>query len=130
MIRSARLIRQLISFSVVGLSSNLVGYAVYLVLAETSLGSKLAVAILYPIGVVISYIANKRLTFRHDKGQVFSSAVRYLMVCIFGYFLNLLLIIWFVEILGFPHQIVQIMAIFLVALSSFVLLRMFVFGRS
>ena len=127
---STRLFRQLVSFSVVGISSNLVGYGAYLALAETSLGPKLAVAILYPIGVTVSYIGNRRFTFRYDKGQFFPKGVRYLAVYAFGYFLNLLLINWLVETLGFPHQIVQIIAILLVALTSFVMLRVFVFVRS
>ena len=130
MMLSTRLFRQVISFSLVGISSNLVGYGVYLALAETSLGPKLAVAILYPIGVIVSYIGNRHFTFRHDKGQAFSKGVRYLAVQVFGYLLNLLLIIWLVETLGFPHEIVQIIAILLVALMSFVMLRVFVFVRS
>lgn len=126
MIFSPRLFRQLVSFAAVGISSNLLGYGAYLILAESFIGPKLAVVILYPIGVIVSFIGNKRFTFQH-KGQVISKGARYFTVYAFGYFLNLFLIIWLVEILGYPHQIVQAIAVFLVALISFIMLRLFVF---
>ena len=125
--RCPRLFRQFFSFSVVGLCSNIVGYTAYLFLAEALLDPRLAVAILYPVGVIISYTGNKRFTF-NQKNQVFSRGVRYFAVYGFGYFLNLLLIIWLVETLGYPHQIVQAIAVFLCAVTCFIMLRIFVFG--
>ena len=122
-----RLFRQLVSFGIVGISSNILGYLLYLFLVEIFFGPKLAVAILYPIGVSIGYVANRRFTFQSTKGQHLAKGARYLAVYAFGYFLNLFLIIWLVETHGFPHQIVQAVAVLLVALNSFVLLRFFVF---
>jgi putative flippase GtrA len=118
--------RQLVSFSLVGLSSNLLGYSVYLILVANWLDPKPAITILYFIGVIIGYFGNKRLTFRHQRGFLLSSA-RYLAVYTFGYLLNLILIFWFVDRLGFPHQIVQVIAIFIVAIVLFMMLRAFVF---
>jgi putative flippase GtrA len=116
----------LANFSFVGLCSNLLGYGAYLLLVANDMDSKLAVTLLYFIGVFLSYLGNKRLTFR-GTGNVLSSGARYLAVYITGYLLNLFLIFLFVDRLGFPHQIVQAMAILFVAIALFSMLRFFVF---
>jgi len=128
MLISSKLFKQLASFATVGVISNIAGYGLYLVLAETMIGPKLAVSILYPVGITISYIGNKRFTFDHN-GPAFLAALRYILVYAFGYLLNLLLIVWLVDNLGLPHQFVQALAVILVALLSFFMLRIFVFPR-
>lgn len=45
-----------------------------------------------------------------------------------GYLLNLILLLLFVDWLDFPHQIVQGIAIVVVAIFLFVVLRIFVFA--
>jgi putative flippase GtrA len=98
----------------------------YLLLVANDTDPKLAVTLLYFIGVLVSYLGNKRLTFR-DTGNFLSSGARYIAVYIMGYLLNVFLIFSFVDRLGFPHQIVQAMAIPLVAIVLFSMLRIFVF---
>jgi len=124
--RYSNLPRQLASFSFVGLCSNLLGYGAYLLLVANGMDPKIAVTLLYSIGVLVSYLGNKRLTFR-DTGNVLSSGARYLSVYFMGYLLNLFLIFWFVDCLGFPSQIVQATSILMVAIVLFVMLRAFVF---
>ena len=123
-----RLSRQLASYSLVGLGSNLLGYGAYLLLVANRLNPKLAITLLYFVGVLIGYLGNKHLTFRHT-GSFLAIGVRYLVVYILGYLLNLFLIIWFVDRLGFPHQIVQALAILVVAVVLFIMLRTFVFEQ-
>jgi putative flippase GtrA len=125
-LRYSNLPRQLASFSFVGLCSNLIGYVAYLLLVANDMDPKLAVTLLYFIGVLVSYLGNKRLTFR-ETGNFLSSGARYLAVYIMGYLLNIFLIFLFVDRLGFPHQIVQAIAILLVAIVLFFMLRIFVF---
>lgn len=127
-LRYPRLLHQLVSFSLVGICSNLLGYCVYLLLVNGGFAPKLAITLLYFTGVFVSFIGNKNLTFR-DTNSILSSGSRYVVVYFFGYIVNLLLIFWLVDIMGFPHQIVQLLAIFLVAILLFVLLRRFVFVR-
>lgn len=126
--RNSILFRQLASFSIVGLFSNLFGYVAYLLLVANHLDPKLAATLLYFLGVIISYLGNKRLTFRYT-GSFLSAGVRYLSVYILGYLLNLLLIVWLVDRLGLPHQFVQALAIVLVAIVLFAMLRLFVFRQ-
>lgn len=124
----SNLLRQIASFAFVGLCSNLLGYGAYLLLVANRLDPKLAVTLLYSIGVLVSYLGNKRLTFRCT-GNILSSGTRYLSVYILGYLINLSLISLFVDGLGVPHQLVQGIAIAVVAVVMFIMLRVFVFGR-
>lgn len=121
--------RQLTSFSFVGLLSNALGYGAYLLLVANQLDPKLAVTLLYPVGVAVGYLGNKRITFRYA-GKFISSSLGYAVVYILGYLINIALIICLVDYLGYPNQIVQLIAIPLVAVTSFVLLRKFVFAST
>jgi len=120
--------RQIASFSFVGLCSNLLGYGAYLLIVANGMDPKITVTLLYFIGVLASYFANKRLTFRCTR-SILSSGIRYLSVYILGYLINLSLIALFVDGLGVPHQLVQGIAILVVAVVMFIMLRLFVFGR-
>jgi putative flippase GtrA len=51
-----------------------------------------------------------------------------MIVHLMGYFLNLLMLVFFVDWLGFAHQFVQAAAIVVVAVFLFVLFRVFVFA--
>lgn len=84
---------------------------------------------LYFVGASIGFIANRRFTFRHD-GDILVAGVKYLLVQVAGYLLNLILLLLFVDLFDFPHQIVQAIAIVTVAIFLFVALRVFVFAPS
>ena len=117
---------QLFRYGVVGLISNLIIYLLYLFFTYFGTEPKLAMTIVYLIGASISFFGNKSFTF-NDKGGVFDSIVRYIMIHILGYLLNLSVLIVFVDKLGYSHQIVQGIAIFLVAAFLFVSFKWFVF---
>ena len=57
------LFRQLADFSLVGLCTNAFGYGAYLLLVASQLDPKIVVTFLYFVGVGLSYIGNKNLTF-------------------------------------------------------------------
>lgn len=85
--------------------------------------------VLYGVGVAVGYVGNRRLTFDYQ-GSHRGSVTRYLVAHVFGYLLNFSALWLFVDRLGWPHQIVQGLAIPLVAVFLFVALRHFVFGGS
>ena len=73
---SSRLFRQLFSFAVVGISLNVTGYLLYLVLAEifwSKIDSR------YPLSSSsgISYFANRRFTFQDFNGLAFQRIVAF-----------------------------------------------------
>lgn len=117
---------QLFSYALVGVLSNLAGYSLYLFLTYLGCTPKLTMTMLYGGGVVFGFFANRRFTFRHD-GHIGTVGIRYLLAHALGYLINLLLLVLFVDVLEFAHQLVQAAAILVVAIFLFVVCRLFVF---
>lgn len=124
---SRKTFRQLFSYAFIGVLTNVSGYALYLLLTYLWGAPKLTMTALYFMGASIGFLANRRFTFLHD-GHIGVTAARYLLVQLAGYLLNLVLLLLFVDWLGLSHQIVQAIAIVVVAIFLFVLLRLFVFA--
>jgi putative flippase GtrA len=117
---------QFVRYVVVGVVSNLLCYLVYLGLNEAGLGHKLAMSILYAVGVAQTFAFNRRWTFKHD--SAFSSSFyRYCALYGAGYLLNLLVLYWLVDLQGFPHQIVQGVMILALAVLLFLGQKFWVF---
>lgn len=119
---------QAIRFVIVGVASNLVLYALYLMLTASGVGSKTAMSGLYVLGVLQTFVFNKRWTFSHD-GAERGLFVRYMLSYAFGYLLNFALLYLFVDQAGFSHQIIQGGAVVVVAVTLFLLQRYWVFAR-
>ncbi len=118
--------RQLFRYGLVGIAINLLGYLIYLLLTFLGLTPKLTMTLLYFIGAFAGFWGNRNLTFRHQ-GSVLGSGVRYLVAHGLGYLINLLILVVFVDQLGFTHQYVQAIAIFVVAGYLFIAFKFFVF---
>jgi putative flippase GtrA len=110
----------------VGLASNSTIYLIYLAITFLGMDHKLAMSILYVIGTFISYFGNKTWTFSY-KGKISSSFIKFFLVYLAGYLTNLFLLFYFVDLLQYPHQLVQIFSIFLIAVLIFLLSKFFVF---
>lgn len=118
---------QLFRYGIVGTISNLIGYAIYLLATRLGGTPKLTMTSLYAVVVLIGFLANRQFTFSYE-GHIGMVAIRYLASQMLGYLLNLTLLLLFVDWLGFAHQIVQAVAIAVVAIFLFVLSRLFVFA--
>lgn len=119
-------LRQLLSYALIGVLTNILGYVLYIGLTQLSGAPKLTMTLLYGIGSIIGFLANRRFTFGHN-GHIGAAGVRYLLVQFAGYLINLFLLIFFTDWLGFSHQIVQAIAVVVVAIFLFILFRTFVF---
>jgi len=126
---SKKTLRQFFTYSLIGLLTNVLGYSIYLILTYLWGAPKLTMTALYFVGASIGFLANRHFTFRHD-GVIGVTGVRYLLAQFAGYLLNLVLLLLFVDWFNFPHQIVQAIAIVVVAIFLFVVLRVFVFAPS
>jgi putative flippase GtrA len=122
-------VRQLFSYALIGILTNSLGYAIYLFLTHLWGAPKITMTVLYVIGAVAGFFANRRYTFRHD-GSIGITGVRYLLAQASGYLLNLTLLLVFVDWLGMAHQIVQAIAIIVVAIFLFLVSRFFVFSKN
>jgi putative flippase GtrA len=125
-IRSKKSATQLLSYGLIGIFSNLTAYLVYLLVTYSGGTPKLTMSVLYVATALVSYIANRKLTFAH-KGSVITSGTRFFIAHCFGYLINLALLFFMVDRLGYPHQLVQIFAVFVVAAFLFVTFKFFVF---
>lgn len=121
-----RTLGQLVRYGVVGLVSNGIGYLLYLGITAAGVGPKLAMTILYVIGVIQSFIFNKGWSFRYS-GRLGPSFLRYCAAYAIGYFVNLVILLFAVDYIGWPHQIVQGVAVLLLALLLFTLQKYWVF---
>lgn len=118
---------QAMRYAVVGILSNLALYIAYL--AITALGASPIPTMtgLYLLGVLQTFIFNKRWTFEHQ-GNTKLSLFRYITAYCIGYVLNLSMLKVMVDQFGFPHQIVQALAVVVVAITLFILQRYWVFA--
>lgn len=119
-------VRRLVRYGLVGIATNLAGYALYLVVTHVGLGPKLTMTLLYVAGATFGYVGNRQWAFRHT-GSVLHSSTGYVLAHAGGYLLNFALLHVFVDRLGYPHEIVQGFAILLVAGYLFLVLNLLVF---
>jgi putative flippase GtrA len=120
---------QAFRFAVVGLASNAVLYLAYLGMTSAGIGPKLAMSVAYGIGVAQTFLFNKRWTFNHS-GRLDAALLRYIALYAGGYLVNLLMLAWLVDGLGYPHQVVQGVMILTLAACFFVLQKIWVFKTS
>lgn len=123
----SKLRAQIFSFGLIGVASNAVAYAMFLLLV-TYLGvvPEIAMAIVYVLAASSSYLANWRVTFA-ARGTAERTVPRFILAHVGGFGLNLILLHTFSTKLGFSAALVQFVAIFVVAAYLFSALRLFVF---
>ena len=116
-------------FATVGALSNAALFLLYLVLTLLGLGHKVAMTLCFAIGVLQTFLFNKNWTFAYRAGGS-RSLLRYIAAYFSAYLINLLALLWLVDGLQLPHQLVQGFAIVLLALYLFVLQKFWVFPRN
>ena len=127
--KSQRTWIQLYRYGLVGIASNLAGYIIYLLITYLGGTPKITMSLLYGVGAVVGFWGNRKLTFAH-KGSLLGAGVRYIIAHCIGYLINLAILIMMVDKLGFAHQWVQAIAIFVVAAFLFLAFKFFVFRES
>ena len=114
-------------YAIVGLASNLVGYLLYIMMTGIGLGPKLAMSVLYVVGVLQTFVFNKKWSFGFT-GAITPALVRYATIYALGYVINFVIILWLVDKSGLPHQwvmagLVMFMAVFFFAGQKFWVFR-------
>ncbi|MGC8736954.1 MAG: GtrA family protein [Dissulfurimicrobium sp.] len=121
--------RQILRYILVGSLSNILLYLLYIALTTLGVGPKMAMTGLFALGVLQTFILNKRWTFAHA-GDTQRSLFRYLIAYGGCYLLNLSILILFVDHMGMPHQIVQGVAIVFFAALLFLLQKYWIFTNA
>jgi putative flippase GtrA len=120
---------QFTRFVVVGVLSNLVLYFFYILFSTLGMGHKLAMTIMYVIGVAQTFVFNRNWTFAH-RGSPGPALRKYLISYALGYILNLFVLWWLVDRLGYPHELVQAAMIILLAVAFFLTQRYWIFRQN
>lgn len=124
-------VRELTRYAIVGLTLNVLGYMIYLLVTALGVSPLMTVTIFYPLSVLAGYFAHRRHTFRHrSQGLEGKVLVRYIAVYVAGYVINATLLEILYQRMGYPHQMVQIAAVFVVAIFLFVAMKLLVFKKS
>jgi putative flippase GtrA len=118
--------RQLLRYALVGLTSNLLCYLVYLALTGLGMNPKLAMSLLFGVGVLQTFVFNRRWTFEHG-GTQRTAFYRYCVAYGFGYLFNLSMLYLLVDWLGYPHQVIQGLMILTLAVMLFLTQKFWVF---
>ena len=121
-----KLLKSLFRYSVVGILNNSWGYFLYLFVTWLGMDPRLAVSMLYPVAAVSAYFAHAKYSFNYQMGQT-SAKFRFIIAQIIGYLVNVIMLSVLVERFGYPHQMVQAAAIFVIAGVLFILFRIYVF---
>ena len=119
---------QLVRYGIVGLASNAFGYLLYLGLTYLGMGPKLAMSLLYCVGLLQTFAFNKKWSFRFD-GAATPALLRYATAYALGYIVNLSALMLLVDQMGLPHQWVQGAMILVVAVMLFLAQRYWVFPQ-
>lgn len=123
------LMKQLLRFTAAGVASNVIGYLLYLVITHIGVAPKLAMTVLYGVGVFMGFVGNQKYAFEHQ-GELLVAGWRYVMAHGIGYLINLAIQIIMVDHLGYAHQLAQAFGICVVAVFLFVVLKFFVFAST
>jgi putative flippase GtrA len=124
--RSQRSAAQFVRFIIVGLASNAVLYLLYLAATSAGVGHKTAMTILYFLGVLQTFLANRTWSFRYRSGNT-GALVRYLIVYLLAYLLNLGVMYTMVDRLGYSDKLVQGGMVVIVAVIMFLSQKLWVF---
>lgn len=120
---------QLSRYAVVGLASNGVGYLLYLLATWLGAGPKTAMTGLYILGVLQTFVFNKKWSFRFA-GAAAPALVRYTMVYVLGYVINFFTLMLLVDQAGLSHQWVMAGLVLFMAVFFFVGQKFWVFRQT
>jgi putative flippase GtrA len=114
-------------FIVVGIISNGIGYGVYLLITWLGVPYKIAMTLLYFVGVMMSYFGNKKFTFA-DTQKMSTTIVKFLVVYIIGYIVQYVILYVLVDRFVVFHAYAQLAGAIVVAVYIFIALRFFIFN--
>jgi putative flippase GtrA len=120
---------QLLRYGFVGLMSNTIGFLLYLAITAVGMEHKLAMTLLYALGVAQTFFFNKRWSFQHT-GAHGPALLRYCISYALGYLINLIALFFAVDKLGYAHQIIQGVMVLSLAVFLFLLQKFWVFRPS
>jgi putative flippase GtrA len=118
--------KTLIRYGVLGALNNFFLYLTYLLLTYFGVSPKLAMSFLYVVGTAISFLGNRQWVFSHQ-GELRKVLIRYALTSASGYLVNLITLFIGVDLLGYRHELVQLLSIATVSVFLFCMFKGYVF---
>ena len=118
--------KQLARYGILGTINNIFGYILYLLLTNFGLTPKLTMTMLYGVGMFVGFFYVKRFIFP-CVGSVIYIGIRYVVAHFSGYILNFFILFLFVDVMKYPHQLIQALSIIMVAGFLFLVFKFYVF---
>lgn len=119
------ILREIFRYYAVGTLINLLGYVAFLLLIYSGLEAKFAASILYVVGAVVSFYANRRLVF--DSGvRMGASLFRLILMLLLGYGINMAVLHIFVDKMRFEAWMVQLFCVALVSVFFYLVNKFYV----
>ena len=118
--------QQFTRWVIVGIATNAALYLAYLALTRSLMAPKAAMTVVYVIGVMAGFVANRGWSFRHT-GPADRALLRYVTAYLLGYGVNFAGLHVGTVVLGAPHEAVQAVMIVAVAAMTFLLQKYYVF---
>ena len=118
----------MLRFALVGCANTLLGFTVIMAAAWLlQLGDVAANAIGYGCGLLLSFVLNRRYTFRYE-GRTAGALVRYLLAFAVSYGVNVGVLVIFTAVLGQSSVLSQALAVCSYAIAFYALSRWVVFA--
>lgn len=114
-----KLSSETIRFVLVGVLNTVVGYGCYFVLLYLQVNYIISLAISHIVGVTNSFFWNKYWTFK-SKGNIKHELVKFISVYVITFFLNLGILVIFVEYVKVDKRVAQVYALFIVTIISYI----------
>lgn len=125
----SRSLIQLVRFGALGVTTNVLGYLLYLGITYVGVEPKVAMSVLYCVGVCTNFVGSRNWVFRSDANML-GASIRYVAAYAIGYVVNYGILVVFVDHLGYPHAYVQAGAIVIVACYLYIALKFLVFRQA
>jgi putative flippase GtrA len=120
---------QIIKYSSVGIITNIMGYILYIGIANIiGLNPPIAAIISGFMVIGVSYYLNKRFSFQH-RGEEINLAIKYYILYLSAILLHSFIILIFSNILGFAHEIIAGISLIIISCSLFLIQKNFLFNR-
>jgi putative flippase GtrA len=118
--------KEFIRYAVVGATTNVFGFLLYVLFTSLGVSPVMTISIFYPVHIGTAFYLNKKWSFNH-KGQLSTSAFRYVTAYAGCYALNVAILKLFSDYLDYSHLVVQAIAVVLIALLLFLTQKYWIF---
>ena len=120
---------QLVKFNIIGVLNAIITYSLFSLLAFLGLHYILALICEYAVGITISYIFNKKITFKNKQRTGFKLISKMIVSYMLSFIFSMLLLMLFIEIAGLNKYLARLFAAAIVGGFSFLMQKFFVFAE-